>query len=81
VSVREVQFCGATVKGGGPDPCSRPCVECPAGDHHFVEPCIETALEEPEHEAAFAGVQVWWVCKHCDAWREWTGEEDEAEEI
>jgi hypothetical protein len=31
---------------------------------------VAFADEEPEHEAAKAGCVAWYVCKHCDAWRE-----------
>lgn len=37
--------------------------------HHFntVYSC-EMAEDEPDHDAAKAGCEFWWTCKHCDAW-------------
>lgn len=64
------------VRRGGPEKCAHPCIECDEG-HHFADPMIDFAEDEPEHEAAKLGVEQWWQCKHCPAWREYTGDEDD----
>lgn len=58
------------LKRGGPERCERPCVECPDGKHHFADPMIGFKVENPFHEAARAGVENWYECKHCPAWLE-----------
>jgi hypothetical protein len=67
---------------GGPATCPRPCIEC-STEHHFADPMFGDAEDEPEHEAAKLGVNTWWVCKHCPAWREydpdWDDEGDDLE--
>ena len=69
--------CDNGMRTGGPEVCPRPCQECHDGDgHHFADPMIGFVDESPEHPAALAGCDSWWECKHCDAWREYTGEED-----
>ena len=45
-------------------PCERQCVDCNGDDnHHWIAEC-------PEH-----GDPVM-VCKHCDAWREMTDDDE-----
>jgi hypothetical protein len=72
---------------GGPAACPRPCGECNPG-HHFSDAMIDFADDGEEApdceayevddgdkaraEATAAGCVAWYVCKHCDAWREWT---------
>lgn len=65
------------VRQGGPETCPRPCDECAGGGHHFADPMIEFAESEPDHEAAKLGIAAWYVCKHCDAWREYPDEDGE----
>lgn len=60
---------------GGDRRCPSPCSECSEGDHHFSDMMIEFADNRPNHEAAKAGVMVWYQCKHCDAWREFTDDD------
>ena len=60
----------APQRKGGPEKCERPCLECQDADHHFADPMIGVALEDPTHEAAQVGCETWWECKHCPAWRE-----------
>src|SRR5262249_32957644 len=51
---------------GGPDKCPRPCTECKDSEsgHHFSEALIESEETSPDHEAAQAGAQFWYECKH-----------------
>lgn len=47
----------------GPEKCPRPCVECPDGDHHWLDHF------DDEHEAFTKyGLLMWFACKHCEAW-------------
>jgi hypothetical protein len=64
------------VHAGGPEVCPAPCVDCPDAKHHFSEEMVEFADEQSSHPAAKIGVDQWYECKHCDAWRE---ELDDAE--
>ena len=57
----------------GPATCRR-CSECD-GKHHWM-PFESYAENEPEHPAAQAGEDVWFDCKHCDAWAEAILDED-----
>jgi len=66
---------------GGPEKCPRPCTECPDRDHHFSDAMVEFAANEPDHEAAKLGAIAWYVCKHCDAWRECTNAEADDEDL
>ncbi len=45
------------------------CLECEGEDHHWAQ-YLEEADENPDHPAAQAGLVIWEVCKHCDAWRD-----------
>jgi hypothetical protein len=64
---------------GGETRCPRPCSECSdnPGTHHFSDAMIGTAVEEPSHEAAFDGDAMWFTCKHCNGWLEYTNDSDE----
>lgn len=48
------------------DPC-RQCSECD-GNHHWGEGGLSFAHNEPGHDAAQAGLDAWYQCKHCEAW-------------
>jgi len=37
---------------------------------------VDFADENPDHEAAKAGLPMWLVCKHCDAWLEYADEDE-----
>lgn len=60
---------GRKLKRGGPDVCKRPCVEC-GPRHHYSDALMEDAEGSPDHPAAKAGCDVWYVCKHCGGWKE-----------
>lgn len=77
-------------KRGGPERCPRPCSECPEGEHHFSDAMIEMAddgrgveedatddADKAREQATAAGCAAWYVCKHCDAWQEYTDDEDD----
>lgn len=73
-----------TLRKGGPETCPRPCGECSEA-HHFSDAmleCAETSEEGADHEAAKVGVEVWYECKHCEAWMEYDldGEDGDDEE-
>lgn len=55
---------------GGPERCPHPCTECQGECHHFSDTMSTMAYEESEHDAAKAGVEAWYDCKHCTAWLE-----------
>jgi hypothetical protein len=53
---------------GNGTPCRR-CEECSGEEHHWSEALVETSGERPDHPAAKAGHEAWYICKHCPAWR------------
>lgn len=64
---------------GGAPTCPHPCVEC-RGGHHFSVALIRATEDEAEIEQR-QGVSLWWQCKHCDAWIELTGEEEDGPDV
>lgn len=46
----------------------RRCIECADSEHHWSTEMLGFATQEPDHPAAKAGCDVWFECKHCDAW-------------
>lgn len=54
-------------KLGGPRVCPKHCGECKPG-HHWGDSYTTFAEEDVDHEAARSGVDMWYGCKHCDAW-------------
>lgn len=59
---------------GGPDECSRPCVECDKDHHWLNEPMEqdENGLIEDEDGAPLPPTVVVAIgCKHCGAWKEY----------
>ena len=68
-------------RSGGPVKCPRgPCSECRGAredNHHFGDPYLGFSANKWDHDAARAGISAWWECKHCSAWIECTGDEDD----
>lgn len=61
------------MKVNGPQTCPRPCVDCADGKHHWLPECID--LDNPTDDdredyaqQIAAGVAVFAICRHCDAW-------------
>ena len=52
-------------------PCRR-CSECAGESHHWLEQYDDEHPAVKEH-----GLLVYWVCKHCDAWKEYDPDEED----
>lgn len=63
-------------RGNWSSTCRR-CVECVDESHHMSEVTFEMADTSPTHPAALLGVRIWMECRHCDAWLEWTGDDED----
>lgn len=50
-------------------PVCRRCEDCEGEEHHWNDCILQDAEDYPDHPAAKAGHEIWYVCKHCPAWR------------